>query len=85
MVSIPAEPVDGKVIVQRGGAVKAKPLHDSETRPIDDREVLIGKRVADRECHGEIGRRYEFERRRAVLDRFPVLLRSVAAEPACEE
>lgn len=73
------EPVDREVSVEARDAMDAAPVHHGEARPVDEREPLVGVRLADREGPFEIGRPDRLDGDRARADRAPCRRRDSAA------
>ena len=83
-VAIAAEAEDGEMVIESRRAQDAEPLHHREARPVDDREVLIGKALSDRERDFEVRRGDRLEGRR-VVHHGPVPLGAPTAEPVREQ
>jgi hypothetical protein len=73
------------VLVERGGAMHAEPLHDGEARAVDDREVLIRKRLACREGRFEIGGGDELDGGSAASQGSPEVLSRSETETVREQ
>ena len=73
--SAPAKPV----------APQTETLHDGEAGAIDDREILIGKRVGSRPGDGQIGSGYHLDVRRSGAQAVPESLRCGASEPVAQQ
>lgn len=82
---VAAEPEDREVLVQRRYAQDAKSLHDREARPVDDREILVGEALPDRESNLEVGRRDRLDGGGAAPDGLPIPLGRVPTQTVREQ
>ena len=73
------------MLVEARGAKDAQSLHDGEARSVDDREILVGEVLADREGDIEIGGDDGLDRDRTGPDRPPEPLCRVTAEPVRDQ
>jgi len=83
--ALAAEAEDREVPVEGRGSEDAEPLHDGEACAVDDREVLVGKALADREGDFEVAERDGLDGGGAAPERAPEPLGWVAPKPMREQ